>query len=71
MPGQTEYQLLQVQKPMLRILQDAALNAESPPECLDEPITAISAFFVRNNGQLPSLLPDDKAQWALAVDWGA
>src|SRR5215208_2296823 len=67
MPDETESQLLRAQKLMLRILQDAALNAEALPECLDEPITPISSFFVRNNGQLPSLRPDE-VQWSLTVD---
>src|SRR5215203_857842 len=67
MPDEIEYQFLQAQKPRLRILQDAALNAEARPECLDEPITPTSAFFIRNNGQLPSPQTDE-VQWSLTVD---
>jgi Oxidoreductase molybdopterin binding domain. len=45
---------------------DPALNGEPDPALLGEPITPISAFFVRNNGTLPSV--GDIEQWRLRID---
>lgn len=53
-------------KPDLRIIPDAALNAETPVSRLDAAITPIEAFFVRNNGDVPP--PVDVAAWRLTID---
>ena len=56
-------------KPRLRILEDAALNAEALPGWLDEITrTPILSFFVRNNGQLPHISADQNSAWTLAID---
>lgn len=49
----------------LTILNDRPLNAETPAHLLDDPITPVSRFFVRNNGLLPE--STDAAGWRLRV----
>ncbi|WP_431304325.1 sulfite oxidase [Sediminicoccus sp. BL-A-41-H5] len=51
-------------KPGLISLADPALNQESPPHALGHPITPTALFFVRNNGTLPEVAPED---WRLEV----
>ncbi|MCB4457887.1 sulfite oxidase [Leisingera sp. McT4-56] len=50
----------------LTLLNDRPLNAETPPELLDDPITPTERHFIRNNG----LAPDDTSPegWMLSVD---
>ena len=50
----------------LTLLNDRPVNAETPPELLDDPITPTNRHFVRNNG----LVPDDTSadDWMLTVD---
>ena len=67
MPNAAERDLLRSLKPGLRILDHGALNAEATPDLLDEPLTPIPAFFVRNNGFLPEL-PVTADRWTLTVD---
>ncbi|MEM8794882.1 MAG: sulfite oxidase [Pseudomonadota bacterium] len=50
----------------LTLLNDRPVNAETPPEFLDDPITPTSRHFVRNNGLLPD--DTDAASWTLTVD---
>jgi len=40
-------------------------NVETPPHLLDDPVTPIERFFVRNNGGWPEV---DAAAWRLVVD---
>jgi DMSO/TMAO reductase YedYZ molybdopterin-dependent catalytic subunit len=50
----------------LTLLNDRPVNAETPPELLDDPITPTNRHFIRNNG----LLPEDTSaeNWTLTVD---
>ncbi|MEO9902885.1 MAG: sulfite oxidase [Nisaea sp.] len=50
----------------LTLLNDRPLNAETPPELLDDAITPTERHFIRNNG-LPPEDPNSDA-WVLAVD---
>jgi DMSO/TMAO reductase YedYZ molybdopterin-dependent catalytic subunit len=65
MPRPEERRLVDGLKPGLRVHDDDALNAETHPHELDQPITPIASFFVRNNGLLPDV---DAERWTLAVD---
>lgn len=65
MAAQNELQLLSRFKPRLKLIEDAALNAEAMPEDLDAPLTPVESFFVRNNGMLPQIAADD---WTLTID---
>ncbi|MFH5926382.1 sulfite oxidase [Roseomonas xinghualingensis] len=58
----------QAGKSDLTPLRDAALNAETPVHLLDEPITPVSRFFVRNNGQVPSFDDAQLKNWTLTLD---
>jgi len=53
-------------KDALTLLNDRPLNAETPPELLDDPTTPTARHFVRNNGQPPSAA--DPGAWVLEVD---
>ncbi len=55
-----------VGKDGLTLLNDRPVNAETPPEFLDDPITPTSRHFIRNNGLLPDDM--DPAAWTLTVD---
>ena len=55
-------------KPQLRQLESDALNAEPAAELLNEHLTPISSFFVRNNGVLPAISTYDVASWTLSID---
>ena len=68
MQQSAERNLLQDLKPGLRVLDDAALNAEPAPALLDADLTPISAFFVRNNGSVPEVPPGAAASWTLTID---
>ena len=50
----------------LTLLGDRPVNAETPPEFLDDPITPTERHFIRNNG----LMPEDMSpeSWSLTVD---
>ncbi len=50
----------------LTLLNDRPVNAETPPELLDDLITPTDRHFIRNNG----LLPDDMGAetWTLTID---
>lgn len=61
-----ELPLLRRLKPGLFVHDEDALNAEPEPSLLDEPITPIDAFFIRNNGTLPEL--ETGRDWTLAID---
>lgn len=49
----------------LRVIADSALNAEASPDTLDDALTPIHDFFIRNNGRLPQI---DAGKWTLTVD---
>lgn len=49
----------------LIVLNDRPVNAETPPDLLDDAVTPASRMFVRNNG-LPPEKPDPKV-WQLSV----
>jgi len=49
----------------LRILNDRPVNAETPVHLLDDEVTPVSRFFVRNNGIPPTDIPNP---WILEVD---
>ena len=55
-------------KPNLRVVPDAALNAETPLGLLGSAVTPVEDFFVRNNGTLPTEAECDPAGWVLAID---
>lgn len=50
----------------LTLLNDRPLNAETPPELLDDAITPTARHFIRNNGIPPE--DADPATWTLTVD---
>jgi DMSO/TMAO reductase YedYZ molybdopterin-dependent catalytic subunit len=49
----------------LIVLNDRPVNAETPPDLLDDPVTPASRMFVRNNGLPPADV--DIATWQLSV----
>ena len=55
-----------VGKDGLTLLNDRPVNAETPPEFLDDAITPTNRHFIRNNGLLPEDV--DPATWTLTVD---
>jgi DMSO/TMAO reductase YedYZ molybdopterin-dependent catalytic subunit len=63
-----ERRLLDEQKLNLRLIEDAALNAEAYPERLNDPLTPAASFFIRNNGSMPQIAPDAARTWTLAID---
>ncbi len=50
----------------LTLLNDRPVNAETPPELLDDAITPINRHFIRNNGIPPEDM--DPANWTLSID---
>ncbi len=50
----------------LTLLNDRPVNAETPPELLDDAITPTSRHFIRNNGIPPEDV--DPATWTLTID---
>ncbi|MEL7256837.1 MAG: sulfite oxidase [Pseudomonadota bacterium] len=50
----------------LTLLNDRPVNAETPPELLDDPITPTNRHFIRNNGLLPDDMNPDT--WTLTID---
>jgi DMSO/TMAO reductase YedYZ molybdopterin-dependent catalytic subunit len=50
----------------LTLLNDRPLNAETPPELLDDAITPTNRHFIRNNGIPPEDI--DPATWTLTID---
>ncbi len=50
----------------LVLLSDRPLNAETPPEFLDDDITPTDRHFIRNNGAIPENM--DPATWTLSID---
>ncbi|MCO4055356.1 MAG: sulfite oxidase [Bosea sp.] len=55
-------------KPGLLVLEDKALNGETPVARLDAEITSACDFFVRNNGDLPQFEEAARDAWPLAID---
>ena len=55
-----------VGKDGLTLLNDRPINAETPPELLDDAITPTARHFVRNNGIPPEDV--DAASWTLTID---
>lgn len=55
-----------VGKDGLTLLNDRPVNAETPPELLDDAITPTSRHFIRNNGIPPQDV--DPATWTLTID---
>lgn len=55
-----------VGKDGLTLLNDRPVNAETPPELLDDAITPTNRHFIRNNGLPPE--DADPATWSLTVD---
>ncbi len=51
--------------PGLIVLNDRPVNAETPPDLLDDRITPASRMFIRNNGLPPETV--DPATWRLSV----
>ncbi len=54
-----------LRKPDLLVHEGGPYNAETPAHALDDPITPIARFFVRNNGDWPAV---DRQSWRLTVD---
>jgi DMSO/TMAO reductase YedYZ molybdopterin-dependent catalytic subunit len=54
-------------KAKLVVLGDKPLVAETPSELLDDDVTPIDKFFIRNNGLVPDAPADPKA-WKIKVD---
>ena len=50
----------------LRILNDRPINAETPPNLLDDALTPNDLFFVRNNGLPPENI--DVNNWTLTIE---
>ncbi len=50
----------------LIIRNDRPVNIETPAHMLDDDVTPVDKFFVRNNGTLPE--PIDLADWSLKID---
>lgn len=50
----------------LTLLNDRPVNAETPPELLDDPITPTDRHFIRNNGLVPENTSADG--WTLTID---
>ena len=50
----------------LTLLNDRPVNAETPPELLDDAITPTSRHFIRNNGIPPEDV--DPSTWTLTID---
>lgn len=50
----------------LTLLNDRPVNAETPPELLDDAVTPISRHFIRNNGVPPENVDADA--WTLTID---
>jgi DMSO/TMAO reductase YedYZ molybdopterin-dependent catalytic subunit len=50
----------------LRVLEDHPFNAEALAHALDQPLTPVGHFFVRNNGVLPDTV--DFQNWTFAID---
>jgi DMSO/TMAO reductase YedYZ molybdopterin-dependent catalytic subunit len=61
-----ELPLLRRLKPGLFVHDEEALNAEPTLDLLDEAITPVDAFFIRNNGDLPETGPAET--WRLTID---
>ncbi|RDJ20991.1 molybdopterin containing oxidoreductase [Bosea caraganae] len=61
-----ELPLLRRLKPGLYVHDEEALNAEPEVGLLDQPITPVDAFFIRNNGALPEI--DHSRDWTLTLD---
>ncbi|MBI3454109.1 MAG: sulfite oxidase [Rhodospirillales bacterium] len=51
----------------LILLQEKPLNAETPDHLLDDAVTPVEKFFIRNNGLVPEM-PADINTWKLTVD---
>lgn len=58
--------LLRRLKPGLHLHDEEALNAEPPVSLLNEAITPVDAFFIRNNGELPEA--GAEKDWRLTID---
>lgn len=54
--------------PGLTILNDRPVNAETPPELLDDHLTPNDHFFVRNNGIPPERASIDPRTWTLTIE---
>lgn len=52
--------------PGLVVLNDKPINAETPPELLDDDLTPNELFFVRNNGIPPAAV--DIANWTITIE---
>jgi DMSO/TMAO reductase YedYZ molybdopterin-dependent catalytic subunit len=52
--------------PGLIVLNDKPVNAETPPELLDDALTPNELFFVRNNGLPPANV--DVSNWTLTIE---
>jgi DMSO/TMAO reductase YedYZ molybdopterin-dependent catalytic subunit len=50
----------------LVVLNDRPVNAETPAELLDDPVTPTERFFIRNHGSPPD--STDPAGWKLTID---
>lgn len=61
-----ELPLLRRLKPGLHIHDEEALNAEPALSLLDEVITPVDAFFIRNNGELPDA--SVAGDWTLTIE---
>ncbi|MBI3433851.1 MAG: sulfite oxidase [Proteobacteria bacterium] len=53
--------------PKLVLLGDRPLVAETPAELLDDAITPIGKFYIRNNGQIPDPAADPD-KWKIGID---
>ncbi len=51
----------------LTVLNDRPINAETPPDLLDDDVTPGDRLFVRNNGHPPPLETIDPEKWTLEI----
>lgn len=61
-----EFPLLRRLKPGLHVYDEEALNAEPAIGLLDQAITPIDSFFIRNNGDLPEV--GGEHDWTLTIE---
>lgn len=54
--------------PDLKVLNDKPLNLETPAHLLDDAVTPVDRFFVRNNGLMPPEGQLNAATWKLTID---
>lgn len=55
-------------KAALIVLGDRPLVAETPETMLDDAVTPVDKFFIRNNGQIPEAFAGDPKGWKIRIE---